>query len=138
MDFAFMFIPHEAIYYDLLIGKVGAQNDENLLQRAASKYKVIIISPTSFLAYLQTVLQGLKALQIEEKAQEIVKRVEDLGRHLKTYEEYYQKLGNSLGTVVNHYNNGSKELSKVDKDVLRITGVGAGIETLALEKPSLE
>src|SRR3989338_3955519 len=102
-DFAFMFIPHEAIYYDLLTGKVGS-GDESLIQPAAGKYKVIITSPTSFLAYLQTVLQGLKALQIEESAKEIIKKVEDLGKHLKSYDEYHNKLGNALGTVVNHYN----------------------------------
>src|SRR5258708_1843932 len=101
-DFAFMFIPHEAIYYDLLTGKVGG-GEENLIQRAAGKYKVIITSPTSFLAYLQTVLQGLKALQIEESAKEIIKKVEDLGKHLKSYDEYHGKLGNALNTVVNHY-----------------------------------
>ncbi|KND48937.1 MAG: DNA recombination protein RmuC [Parcubacteria bacterium C7867-005] len=140
MDFAFMFIPHEAIYYDLIVNKIGAlqEETESLVQRAASKYKVIIVSPTSFLAYLQTVLQGLKALQIEEKAQEIVKRVEDLGRHLKTYEEYYTKLGNTLGTAVNHYNGAGKELLKIDKDVLRITGTGVGLETVTVEKPALE
>ncbi|KKQ04229.1 MAG: hypothetical protein US12_C0001G0008 [Parcubacteria group bacterium GW2011_GWA2_36_24] len=87
-DFAFMFIPHEAIYYDLLTNKVGSveENAENLIQRAAGKYKVIITSPTSFLAYLQTVLQGLKALKIEESAKEIIKKVEDLGKHLKSYD----------------------------------------------------
>ncbi len=138
MDFAFMFIPHEAIYYDLLINKIGEAESESLIQRAAQKYKVIIVSPTSFLAYLQTVLQGLKALQIEEKATEIVKRVEELGKHLKSYEDYYGKLGNSLGTVVNHYNAGYKELGKVDKDVLRITGTSAGLEALAVERPALE
>jgi DNA recombination protein RmuC len=138
MDFAFMFIPHEAIYYDLLIGKVGVVSEENLLQRAASKHKVIIVSPTSFLAYLQTVLQGLNALHIEEKAVEIIKRVDELGRHLKSYEEYYGKLGNALGTTINHYNAGYKELGKVDKDVLRITGTSAGIETTSLDKPSME
>ena len=140
MDFAFMFIPHEAIYYDLLINKIGAlkEDSESLIQRAASKYKVLIVSPTSFLAYLQTVLQGLNALHIEEKAVEIIKRVEELGRHLKSYEEYYGKLGNSLSTTVNHYNAGYKELGKVDKDVLRITGTGAGIEALSLDKPNLE
>ncbi len=140
MDFAFMFIPHEAIYYDLIVNKIGAlqEETESLVQRAASKYKVIIVSPTSFLAYLQTVLQGLKALQIEEKAQEIIKKVEDLGRHIKTYDEYYKKLGNSLGTVVNHYNTGYKELNKIDKDVLRITGSGAGVDTLTLDRPNVE
>ncbi len=95
LDFAFMFIPHEAIYYDLLIGRVGKSEDENLIQRAANKYKVIIVSPTSFLAYLQTVLQGLNALKIEKDATEIKKRVGELGTHLKAYEEYHNKLGNA-------------------------------------------
>ena len=140
MDFAFMFIPHEAIYYDLIVNKIGAlkEDSETLIQRAASKHHVLIVSPTSFLAYLQTVLQGLNALHIEEKAVEIIKRVEELGRHLKSYEEYYGKLGSALSTTVNHYNAGYKELGKVDKDVLRITGIPIGLETLTLDKPSVE
>jgi len=136
-DFAFMFIPHEAIYYDLLTGKVGG-GEENLIQRAAGKYKVIITSPTSFLAYLQTVLQGLKALQIEESAKEIIKKVEDLGRHLKSYDEYHAKLGNALSTVVNHYNTSGKELKKIDKDVLRIAGSSPELTLLEVEKPKTE
>ena len=140
MDFAFMFIPHEDIYYDLLTNKIGAlgEDSENLVQRSAGKYKVVIVSPTSFLAYLQTVLQGLKAMQIEEKAKDIVKRVEELGNHLKKYEDYHNRLGGSLETVINHYNNGSKEFKKVDKDIMRITGETIGIETTFLEKPEEE
>ena len=137
-DFAFMFIPHEAIYYDLLIGRVGKDENENLIQRAAGKYKVIITSPTSFLAYLQTVLQGLKALQIEESAKEIIKKVEDLGKHLKSYDEYHNKLGNALGTVVNHYNSSNKELKKIDKDVLKIAGASPELSLLEVEKPKVE
>ena len=72
MDFAFMFIPSEGIYYDLLVGKVGAIDAVSLIEYAFQQKKVIIVSPTSFLAYLQTVLQGLRSLQIEEKAQDIV------------------------------------------------------------------
>ena len=141
MDFAFMFIPHEAIYYDLLINKIGGGTGsaggeaDNLIQRAANKYKVIIVSPTSFLAYLQTVLQGLKAMQIEETAKDIVKHVEQLGTHLKKYEEYHTKLGTTLGTVINHYNNSGKELKKVDKDILRIAGEAPGIEVPVIEGP---
>jgi DNA recombination protein RmuC len=133
-DFAFMFIPHEGIYYDLLSNKVGAGED-NLIQRSAGKQKVIIVSPTSFLAYLQTVLQGLKAMEIEEKAQDIIKNVERLSGHITRYEEYYQKLGNTLSTTVNHYNAGYKELSKIDKDVTRITGATAGVDVLTVDKP---
>ncbi len=135
MDFAFMFIPSEGIYYDLLTNQVGAGEDENLIQRASGKYKVIIVSPTSFLAYLQTVMQGLKALQIEQKALDIQKRVGELGKHVGAYEEYYKKLGNALGTAVSHYNSGYKELGKIDKDVYRITEEKVGIDSLLLEKP---
>jgi DNA recombination protein RmuC len=140
MDFAFMFIPHEAIYYDLLVNKIGAITEEtdNLIQRAANKYKVIIVSPTSFLAYLQTVLQGLKAMQIEESAKEIRKNVEGLQKHLKTFEEYQGKLGNALTTTVNHFNNSNKEFKKIDKDVVRITGVESDIELLEVSKPETE
>ncbi len=138
MDFAFMFIPSEGIYYDLLVNSVGADEEENLIHRAASKYKVIIVSPTSFLAYLQTVLQGLKALEIEQKAVEIQKRVGELGKHISTYEEYYKKLGGALGVAVSHYNSGYKELGKIDKDVYRIAESRIGIEMEALDKPSLE
>lgn len=140
MDFAFMFIPHEAIYYDLIVNKIGALRDdtESLIQRAAGKYHVIIVSPTSFLAYLQTVLQGLKAMQIEESAKEIRQRVEELGKHLGAYEQYVSKLGNSLSTSVNHYNAAYKELKKVDKDVLRISGSTMGIEPNLIEGPARE
>jgi len=136
MEFAFMFIPAEAVFYDLLVNKIGAikSNTRDLIQYAAGEKKVMIVSPTTFLAYLQTVLQGLKALQIEESAKEIIKRVEELGRHLASYENYMKKLGTHLDTSVNMYNNAYKELGKIDKDVLRITGEAVGIEPKLLDK----
>jgi len=141
MDFAFMFIPSEGIYYDLLVNSVGVGNsvdgEENLIQRAASKYKVIIVSPTSFLAYLQTVLQGLRALKIEQSAKEIEKRVGELGKHIGSFQDYYKKIGNALGTTVSQYNLGFKELGKVEKDVYRITEEKIGIEQVLLDKPGI-
>lgn len=140
MDFAFMFIPAEGIYYDLLINKVGALkiNTHALIEYAFKEKHVIIVSPTSFLAYLQTVLQGLRALQIEESAKEIRGRVEELSRHLLAYDEYFKKLGNNLSTTVNAYNTAYKELNKIDKDVVRITGAEKKIEIVAVEKPLVE
>lgn len=133
MEFAFMFIPSEGVYYDLLVNQVGAMktNTRDLIEYAFSK-KVIIVSPTSFLAYLQTVLQGLKALQIEEQAKEIQKRVGDLGKHLGSYDEYMKKLGVTLQTTVNHYTAAYKEFGKIDKDVLKISGDSAGVSPLAI------
>jgi DNA recombination protein RmuC len=137
MDFAFMFIPSEAIYYDLLINKVGSIGAEgkNLIHHAGQK-RVIITSPTSFLAYLQTVLQGLRNQKISQQAHEIIKQVENLSRHLGSYEEYMKKMGTNLGTTVNMYNNAYKEFKKIDKDVLKISGEATGIEPELLDKPT--
>ncbi|MBP6855388.1 MAG: DNA recombination protein RmuC [Candidatus Pacebacteria bacterium] len=137
MDFAFMFIPHEAIYYDLLVAQVGAVkvNTRDLVEYAFKEKHVIIVSPTSFLAYLQTVLQGLNALKIEETAKDIVKNVNELGKHLKNYELFVQKMGGHLGTTVNAYNAAYKEFGKIDKDVRRIAGEGFGVEAINIEGP---
>jgi DNA recombination protein RmuC len=134
MDFAFMFIPSEALYYDLLTGATGNEQ-KDLVEYAHRDKHVIIVSPTTFVAYLQTVLQGLRSLQIEEQAKEIQKRVGQLGAHVGRFEEFMQKLGGSLSTTVNHYNNAHKELKKVDKDVMKIAGSDEAVEPLLLDKP---
>lgn len=137
MDFAFMFIPSEAIYNDLLTNRIGVvkTSSQDLIEYAFRDKKVIIVSPTTFLAYLQTVLQGLRSLQIEEQAKEIQIRVGQLGKHLVAYDQFMQKLGNSLGTTVNHYNTAHKELKKIDKDVVKVAGTAAGIEPLLVDAP---
>lgn len=137
MEFAFMFIPSEAIYYDLLVNKVGAVkvNTRDLIEYAFRDKKVIIVSPTSFLAYLQTVLQGLKAMQIEEKAKEIRVNIEKLGKHMNSYDDFMKKLGTSMSTTVNHYNNAYVEFKKIDKDVTKITDGESKIEPMKIDKP---
>lgn len=142
LPFAFMYIPAEGIYYDLLVNEVGAVkvNTRNLIDYAYTEKKVIIVSPTTFNAYLLSVLNGYKAFQIQEQYMQIGKRVQELQKHILAYEEYYKKLGNTLGTTVSHYNNGYKELKKIDKDVVRIAGKDGerSIEPELLEKPMAE
>ncbi len=140
MDFSFMFIPSESLYYDLLINKVGttATNSRDLIEYAFQEKHVIIVSPTSFMAYLQTVLQGLRSLQIEEQAKEIQVRIGQLGRHIGSYEAFMQKLGVSLGTTVNHYNTAHKELKKIDKDIVKIAGSTPSVEPLLVDRPQVE
>ncbi|MDP3934905.1 MAG: DNA recombination protein RmuC [Candidatus Giovannonibacteria bacterium] len=136
MDFAFMFIPSEAVYYDLLINKVGAVADDtrNLINYAGQK-RVIVVSPTSFLAYLQTVLQGLKNQKISEQTQDIIKQVENLHKHLLSYDDFVNKIGKGLSQTVGAYNSAQKEFKKIDKDVLRISGRGGEYEPALLDKP---
>lgn len=139
MDFAFMFIPSESLYYDLLISNVGSgSSSRDLIEYAFRDKHVIITSPTSFMAYLQTVLQGLRSLQIEEQAKDIQVRVGKLGQHIAKFDEYMQKLGNSLSTTVNHFNSAHKELGKVDKDVIKIAGNDPSVEPLLIDRPRQE
>ncbi|MGB4957561.1 MAG: DNA recombination protein RmuC [Candidatus Saccharimonas sp.] len=139
MDFAFMFIPSESLYYDLLINNVGhGGSSRDLIEYAFRDKHVIIVSPTSFMAYLQTVLQGLRSLQIEEQAKDIQVRVGKLGQHIAKFEGFMQKLGGSLSTTVNHFNNAHKELAKVDKDIVKIASSDASVDPLLLEKPTSE
>jgi len=141
MDFAFMFIPSEAVYYDLLINKVGAvAEDTNNLIYYAWKKGVGIVSPTTFSVFLQAVLQGLRNQKISDQAKDIIKQVEKLERHMGVYSEHMTKLGSHLGTTVSTYNKARKELAKVDKDVVKITDKETSIKLPEeeVEKPLLE
>ena len=140
LDYAFMFIPSEAIYYDLLINNVGATgtNSRDLIEYACIDKKVIIVSPTTLLAYLQTVMQGLKSLQIEEQAKDIQKRVGELGKHIAAHDSFMQKLGNALGTTVNHFNAAHKSLGRMDRDVVKIADTTPSVEPLLLDKPQAD
>ena len=137
MGFAFMFIPSEGIYYDLLINQIGTikTSTTDLIEYAFKQKNVIITSPTSFLAYLQTVLQGLNALKIEEQAMEIKSNVEKLQKHLASFELNMTKLGKNLGTAVGAYNDARVEYKKIDKDIYKITGEGIEILSEDVEKP---
>jgi len=137
LPFAFMYIPAEAIYYDLMVNEVGSVkvNTRSLIDYAYKDKNVIIVSPTTFAAYLQSVLYGFRAFKIEESAKQIGKHVEGLSRHLKAYDDYFKKIGISLSTTVNHYNTAQKELGKVDKDIAKITGDSMEFDQLAIDKP---
>ncbi len=137
LDYAFMFIPSEAIYYDLLVNNVGSTgtNSRDLIEYAFIDKKVIIVSPTTLLAYLQTVMQGLKSLQIESQAKDIQKRVGELGKHISAHETFMQKLGSTLSTTVGHYNNAHKSLERMDKDVIKIADSVPSVQPLLVDKP---
>jgi len=134
---ALMFIPSEAIYYDLLANKVGAGgvNGRDLMQYAAVDKRVTIVGPSTLSAMLQVISQGLSSLEIQKDTEIIRKNVEQLGKHMRSFDEYMKKLGTSLGATVGHYNNAHKQLERVDKDVVKISGGQEQIDATALDKP---
>lgn len=137
LEQALMFIPSEAIYYDLLANKVGDSgvNGRDLMQYAAVEKRVTIVGPSTLSAMLQIISQGLSSLEIQKDTEIIRKNVEQLGKHLRGFDAYMQKLGNSLGASVGHFNSAHKELGKVDKDVVKIAGGNETIEPLLIDRP---
>ncbi|MBU2229432.1 DNA recombination protein RmuC, partial [Patescibacteria group bacterium] len=140
IDFAFMFIPAEGIFYDLLVNKVGAikVNTRDLIDYAINEKKVHIVSPTTFYVTLQSLWQGMRAFQVQEKTKEILKQVGNLDTHIKAYEDYLKKLGGHLGTTVNMYNSAYKEFKKIDKDVVKLTDGESTVDPIAIDKPKTE
>ena len=141
VDYAYMFIPADGLYQDLLNNKVGSLkiNQRDLVSYAYQK-KVMIVSPMSLFPMLQVTSKALNNMKVEESIQEIQMNIEKLGNHLKAYLTYHEKLGNSLSTVVNHYNVSNKEFKKIDKDITKLTSNRAsiGVESENLERPLIE
>lgn len=137
LEQAMMFIPSEAIYYDLLANKVGAGgvNGRDFMRYAVEK-RVTIVGPSTLSAMLQVIVQGLRSLEIQKDTEVIRKNVELLTRHLVNYDGYFKKIGVSLGATVGHYNNASKELGRIDKDIVKIADTSANIEPLLLDRPT--
>ena len=137
LPFAFMYIPAEGIYYDLLVKQVGSNSSvRNMISYATNDKKVIIVSPTTFYAYLQSVLYGFKAFKIEKNAESIQKNVNKLFGHFKRYNEFFKKVGDSLKITASHYDRADKEFGKIDKDMQNIIGEAIVTEeTKAVQEP---
>lgn len=139
LDQAFMFIPSEAIYYDLLANKVGLSgvSGRNLIQYAAKDKKVTIVGPSTLSAMLQVIVQGLRSVEIHKDTEKIRKNIEQLSKHLLAHNGYMQKLGSSLGTTVGHFNTTYKELGKIDKDIVKIADTEPVVEPVLIDRPTL-
>jgi DNA recombination protein RmuC len=140
LDQALMFIPSEAIYYDLLANKIGLTgvSGRNLMHYAAAEKKVTIVGPSTMAAMLQIIVQGLRSLEIHQGTEKIQKNIGQLSKHLLAHNAYMNKLGSSLGTTVGHFNATYKELGKIDKDVVKIAESEPVVEPILIDRPSLD
>ena len=71
-DFALMYLPSEGVYYELVCGKTGA------MLKYAHEKRVFPVSPTTFTSQLQVISLGLKGMQIEKRAHEVMAYVAQL------------------------------------------------------------
>ena len=138
LDYAFMFIPADGLYQDLLNNRVGSLqiNSKDLVSYAYDK-KVMIVSPMSLFPMLQITMKALNNLKFEKSVDEVIKNVQKLSNHLNSYQNSHNRLGKSLSAAVNHFNDTSKEFGKIDKDVTKISNgdFKIGIETNLVDRP---
>jgi DNA recombination protein RmuC len=107
-DFAFMYLPSEAIYYELVCGKTGA-----LLTYSHEK-RVLPVSPTTLTAYLQVVLLGLKGLQIEQHAHEVMAYCAQLQKDFGRFKDDFDLVGKHLGNAQNKFGDAEKRLDRFE------------------------
>src|SRR5829696_3099858 len=112
-DFAFMYIPVEAVYYELACGKTGA-----LLQYAHDR-RVFPVSPTTFTAYLQVIALGLRGMQIEQHAHEVMAYVADLQRDFGRFTDDFDKIGTHIGHAQSKYHEAGKRLDRFETKLER-------------------
>ena len=139
-DYAYMFIPADGLYQDLLNSRVGSLqiNSKDLVDHAYTK-KVMIVSPMSLFPMLQITVKALHNLKVEKSIEDILKNIDKLSNHLNAYKDSHDRLGKTISTVVNHYNKSSNEFKKIDKDVTNISGGTKSIdfEPQLLDKPNI-
>jgi DNA recombination protein RmuC len=132
-DFAFMYIPVEAVYYELACGKTGA-----LLSYAHDR-RVFPVSPTTFTAYLQVIALGLRGMQIEQHAHEVMAYVADLQRDFDRFTDDFDKVGTHLGHAQSKYHEAGKRLDRLETKLERAAEERGEIEEAEtlLELPSV-
>ena len=108
LDFAFMYIPIEGIYYETMIHDQAGVN----LWEVCQHNKVIPTSPNSFLAYLQTVLIGLRGLKIEQQAMEIMRHLGQLRHDFGQFAEDFSTVGTHLTNAKNRFDASARRLDK--------------------------
>src|SRR5947199_923724 len=107
-DLAVQYLPSGANYYELVCGKTGA-----LLSYAHEK-RVLPVSPTTLTAYLQVVVLGLKGLQIEQHAHEVMAYCAQLQKDFGRFKEDFELVGTHLGRAQNKFLDSEKRLGKFE------------------------
>ena len=120
-DFALMYIPAENIYYETILKDENLGEERSIFSTALKK-RVIPVSPNSFYAYLQVIVQGLKGLQIEKSAREIFQRLSRLQGDLTRFRKDFQTLGAHLGHARAKFDDAEKRLDRFSGKLEIISG----------------
>lgn len=110
LDYAFMYIPFEGVYYETIVQDDAADD----MWSYCIQHKVVPVSPNSFLAYLQTILIGLRGLKIEQRAKEILQHLSQIQREFKLFTDDYAMIGRHLSNAKNRYDDSTRRLDRFE------------------------
>jgi len=110
-EFALMFIPSEAIYYETIAEKnyLGMPSD---LYEFAQDNKVIPVSPNTFYAFLQLVVVGSRNLEIIKSVKKIQNGLAELERVFDLFYAKYEEIGRSIEKAAESYRVGDGHIKK--------------------------
>jgi DNA recombination protein RmuC len=122
-DFALMYVPAENVYYEAVIRGEEPADDDSLVAYALSR-RVIPVSPNTFYAYLAAVLHGLRGLEVEQRAQEILAALGGLQQKLTRFQRAFELVGRHLEHAAKQYDESGRQLTQVQDHVGKLTDVG--------------
>jgi DNA recombination protein RmuC len=124
-EFALMYIPAENVYYEAVVRGEESEGTESLVAYALGR-KVIPVSPNTFYAYLAAILHGLRGLEVEKQAKEILESLGGLRQQFARFEEAYRLVGKHLDHAARQYAETDRQFDRIQDRLEAITGVTAG------------
>jgi len=118
-DFALMYIPAENVYYEAIIKDEDFGEQKSIFSHAIAR-KVIPVSPNSFYAYLQVIILGLRGMGIEEKTQEVIKKLITLRGSLERFKIDFDKMGTHIENIKSSYDRAENRLEKFGNKISSI------------------
>lgn len=122
-DFAFMYVPAENVYYEAVVRGETLEDGRSLLGYALDR-RVVPVSPNTFYAYLAAVLHGLRGLEVETRAREILDALGGLRQEVQRFARAYELVGRHLDNAGKQYEESSRQLAAIDERLEQITAVG--------------
>jgi len=123
-DFAFMYVPAEGVYYEAVVRDAGP-GDDNLIGYALQR-RVVPVSPHTFYAYLLVIMHGLKGLEVEARAREILDDLGALRQQFTAFWESYDKVGTHLTNASRQYGEAERLRAGVERGFERLARPGDG------------
>jgi DNA recombination protein RmuC len=128
-DFAFMYLPSESVYYELVNGRTGA------LYAYALDKRVFPVSPSTFHAFMLVIVMGLRGMQIEQHAEEVIAYVGQLSKDFERFRGDFDTVGKHISHAQSKFSDADRRLERLETRLERANEWEAAPELEPVEPP---